>query len=544
MALDPSSSAAAGVVRRFALVAAANDGGPGRAPLQYALSDAERFASVLGDLGGVSPDDAIVLKQPKRSELEGAIDLMQRRVARARAAGDEAGRTEVIFYYSGHADDDGLLLGGDRFPYRLLRDRLDQMPAEVRIAVLDACASGVFTRLKGGVRRQPFQIDESADMRGHAFLTSSAASEAAQESDRLGASYFTHYLVSGLRGAADVTGEGKVTLNEAYQFAFNETLGNTLDTKGGAQHPSYDINLSGTGDVVITDLRETPTTLVLSEGLDGRFFVRNARHELVVELYKPYGRKVELGLEPGRYEVHLQREAVALLAKPSLADGSRLVLDPAQFTPTRPLPTRARGGLVPGPFALTGRNRIELNIGTWSAPRATYTPPLSAGADAVDVSTGLQYTRFLREDLALTFGPRVLTSASEGTSLTGSYAATVAIVSLPVGVRWNPMKGPLHMRAVRPYLSLGVGPLIGVASGGSVDAGGALAGSRTRATIGARPGAGVDLLLGRHFLLGVDAGYQWMVPFSDAVGARDSYNGFQLGISIGLLFGKGSAPLE
>ena len=32
---------AAGAIRRFALVTAANDGGPDRPPLQYALSDAE-----------------------------------------------------------------------------------------------------------------------------------------------------------------------------------------------------------------------------------------------------------------------------------------------------------------------------------------------------------------------------------------------------------------------------------------------------------------------------------------------------------------------
>jgi uncharacterized caspase-like protein len=68
----------------------------------------------------------------------------------------------------------------------------------VRIAVLDACASGAFTRLKGGKPRKAFLVDESASMRGHAFLTSSAATEAAQESDHIGASYFTHYLVSGL----------------------------------------------------------------------------------------------------------------------------------------------------------------------------------------------------------------------------------------------------------------------------------------------------------------------------------------------------------
>src|SRR4029079_8482445 len=129
--------------------------------------------------------------------------------------------------------------------------------------------------------------DESSDMRGHAFLTSSAETEAAQESDRIRASYFTHYLISGFRGAADLSGAGKVTLNEAYQFAFNETLGRTVDTRGGAQHPSYDINLTGTAAVVMTDARKQPATLVLGEDLDGRFFIRNAAQELVVELYKP-----------------------------------------------------------------------------------------------------------------------------------------------------------------------------------------------------------------------------------------------------------------
>ena len=107
----------------------------------------------------------------------------------------------------------GCCWGDDRYSYRTLRDRLDQIPADVRIAVLDACSSGAFTRVKGGRARPPFMIDEAADMRGHAFLTSSAETEAAQESDRIRASYFTHYLISGFRGAADVSGDSKVTLN-------------------------------------------------------------------------------------------------------------------------------------------------------------------------------------------------------------------------------------------------------------------------------------------------------------------------------------------
>ena len=220
-----------------------------------------------------APANQTILRQPTLRGMTEALDLLTRHVTEGRRGG---GRTEVILYYSGHADEKGLLLGDDRYSYRTLRDRLDQIPADVRIAVLDACSSGAFTRIKSGRPRPAFLVDESADMRGHAFLTSSSESEAAQESDRIRASYFTHYLISGFRGAADLSGDGKVTLNEAYQFAFNETLGKTVDTKGGAQHPSYDINLSGTGDVVMTDVRQTTATLVLGEELEGRFFVRTA----------------------------------------------------------------------------------------------------------------------------------------------------------------------------------------------------------------------------------------------------------------------------
>ena len=67
-------------------------------------------------------------------------------------------------------------------------------------------------------------VSAAQDVEGHAFLTSSSADEAAQESDRIGGSFFTHYLITGLRGGADANADGKVTLGEAYQFAFAETV--------------------------------------------------------------------------------------------------------------------------------------------------------------------------------------------------------------------------------------------------------------------------------------------------------------------------------
>ena len=44
------------------------------------------------------------------------------------------------------------MLGGQRVPYRQLRSWIDGAGADVRIAILDSCASGALLRLQG---RQP-----------------------------------------------------------------------------------------------------------------------------------------------------------------------------------------------------------------------------------------------------------------------------------------------------------------------------------------------------------------------------------------------------
>jgi len=531
-------------VHRFVLVVGANDGGSDRPELRYAVSDAERFASVLVDLGGVPADHLKVLKQPKLRELVDALDELTARVGEARlaAAANGGGRTEVLVYYSGHADEKSLLIGEDRYSYQSLRERLNEIPADVRIAVLDACASGAFTRAKGGRKRPPFLVDESSDMQGHAFLTSSAETEAAQESDHIGASYFTYYLVSGLRGAADVTGEGKVTLNEAYQFAFNETLGRTVDTKGGAQHPSYDINLTGTGDVVMTDLRQTTATMVLGGELDGRIFVRNARQELVVELYKPYGRTVELGLEPGTYEVRVERETRALLAHSQIAEGQRVVLEPDQFTPTKPEPTRRRGDEALR-FALSGRNRLELRLGMSTA--GGFRPSGGSawvGSDVGNVTAGFQYTRFLSETLALTLALHAQSvMAGTGVDATGAHVGSQQVIRIPLGLRWNPSRKDFRRKTVKPYLAAGLGPVIGTAAGISSGPSGAVVGTRMLGALGGILGGGVDVMLGRSCSVGLSAGYDWMADFAEPLGGRRNYSGAEVTLSVGWLFGKGDA---
>jgi len=329
-------------IQRWAVVIGANDGGAGRESLRWAVRDAERVAAVLTEIGGVLPERSLLLKDPPKADVERALATVTGSILQAQAA-DPSVRTELVLYYSGHADPAGLLLGSQRFEYATLRRQLDLVPADVRVVVLDACASGALLRAKGGTPVDAF-VDVGGAAKGHAYVTSAAADEVAQESDRLEASFFTHHLVAGLRGAADTNHDGHVTLVEAYEHASRETLAGTAETISGPQHPSYDIQLAGRGDLVLTELANGPR-LVLDGTIEGRVFVRDASGELVGETDKIAGVDIALALPPGPYRVAvvLGREVyaadVALAADARVGRASLADAGPA-------LSTRERGGTL------------------------------------------------------------------------------------------------------------------------------------------------------------------------------------------------------
>jgi len=453
-----------GPARRFALVVGANRGAADRIPLRYAVADAQRFAEVVSQMGGVLPADRIDLHDPDRKALLAAL---QRTGAQAAAAKATAARVEVIFYFSGHADDKGLMLGRETVPYRELRTAVSGMGADVGITILDACASGAITRLKGGKTHPAFLTGPGSEIQGYAFLTSSSENETAQESERLRGSFFTHALVSGLRGAADVTGDGRVTLNEAYQFAFHETLVQTAPTEGGTQHPSYDIRMAGTGEVVMTDVRQTSSSLVLGEEMEGRFVVLSDKSRLVAELYKPAGRRAELGLDAGEYEVFFEQEKRRLTSKVVLAEGTHQELRREQLKEAPRTATRSRGGQVSGDerFSLDERVRAQVGVGSWSS-RFTFL----YGSN-----------RWLA--LELGFG----TPAFGGST------------DLLLGARYYP---PLDGR-LRPYAGAAVGriqvpeqvPIEGLPGSWAI---------YDRAVLGGEVKAGADVFMSRHFSLNLD----------------------------------------
>src|SRR6185312_12712166 len=97
-----SSATVDGVrLRRFALMAGFNDGGPTRPQLRYATSDARAMSRVLESLG-VAADDIVFVSDATRTAFLSAFDRLGRLVAGGQRAGV---RREVVVYYSGHSDE-------------------------------------------------------------------------------------------------------------------------------------------------------------------------------------------------------------------------------------------------------------------------------------------------------------------------------------------------------------------------------------------------------------------------------------------------------
>jgi hypothetical protein len=320
----PSDSARP--LRRYLLAAASDDGGPGRSRLRFSSDDARGVASVMRGLGGVSTDDAVLLLDADSGRFLSSLETLSSRMLRAR---DSGVRVELMVYYSGHSDEDGLLLGGTRLSWSRLRRTLEASPAEIRLAVLDACASGAALRSKGGLRRQAFRIEGADRLRGQAFLTSSRAEEASQESDRLRGSFFTHAFLAGLRGAADADGDGKVTLLEAYRYAYDQTVAGTSDTRTGPQHPEFDLDLSGSGDVVLTDLSQAGALLDLPANLSGRLQVSDSSGEVLADVHKTPGRGLSLGLPAGNWRVELSDSTGRRSRRVDLPPGARVAWSPS-----------------------------------------------------------------------------------------------------------------------------------------------------------------------------------------------------------------------
>jgi hypothetical protein len=324
---------------RLAVVVGANIGAPGDEPLRYAESDARRVRDLMVELGHVRPDRALLVERGGPEDVLRAITEVRGRAAEIERSGR---RVTLFFYYSGHGNDEALHLPRGLLSLETLRRELATVPANVRLVVLDSCRTG--GREKGVRRGPPFALAVAvAGPAGAVEIRAAADGEAAQESEELAGAVFTHFWLSALRGAGDVDGDGRVTLAEAYAYAYRRTLWRS-GASAGLQHPTMTAELSGAGELVLTSPAVATATIEVPAGAERYLVFALPSAAVMGELPGEGGAR--LALPTGRYLVARHARRGASVSVVDLSWGGRRRLSDGDFRPVAREELIARGGEV------------------------------------------------------------------------------------------------------------------------------------------------------------------------------------------------------
>jgi len=282
---------------------------------------------VLLTVGGFNARDIQELLDPSPEQLLAALD---RELASAAQQPEE---TLLFFYYSGHADDHAIFPHGEPLPFAALKARLDDARAKLRIGVLDSCRGGSWTGSKGLKKAEPFEIDVAPKLaeEGSVLIASSSGQESAHETEALQGSFFTHHWNAGLRGAADRSGDGRVTVGEAFDYARALTIRDTALIGQEPQHPSFQMKLTGRQDFALSTLVNQRTTLLFDQATGPTEIVR-LNDGLVIAETPPGPRRVRLGLPAGSYLVRRRAADGVFVRIVTLAAGSPTSLAETDLT--------------------------------------------------------------------------------------------------------------------------------------------------------------------------------------------------------------------
>jgi hypothetical protein len=351
----------------YAVVIGANTGAAGQDTLDFAESDAERVATVLQNVGHYRDNYIIKLTQPSSQSLQQTLAEMRNRLQNRQRGGE---KTLFLFFYSGHSRAEMLNLGKEEVPLSRLRSELESLPATLKVVILDACQSGAFSKVKGVRATEDFSVNSINQLNasGIAVMASSTASELSQESKKLGSSFFTHYLVVALLGAGDKNLDGKVTLEEAYQYAYHRTLAATAVTAVGKQHVTFETALRGKGEVPLTYPMRSGSSMVLPKSARGDFLITNtATQTVVAEVHKVPRQTVQLALPPGSYQIIVTDGGKAQECQHRIPQGGVSVFE-ADNCRRIDLETYSQKGLLRGK-----RWGIETSVGFGDSPSDAYT---------------------------------------------------------------------------------------------------------------------------------------------------------------------------
>ncbi len=205
-------------------------------PLRYTDDDAYQvYAFLKSPEGGALPDQQINVLIDENATRENILHSLRSIFLRA----DE--NDVLLFYFSGHGlkgaflpiDYDGqenLLF------HEEIKDVLRLSRAKHKLILADACHSGSLLSLKAPLQtllKKYYRAFEDVSG-GTALLMSSKGEEYSLEDGGLRSGIFSHFLIRGLKGAADEDHNKIVTIQELYDYVFY----NVKEYTGNVQTPT------------------------------------------------------------------------------------------------------------------------------------------------------------------------------------------------------------------------------------------------------------------------------------------------------------------
>ncbi len=205
-------------------------------PLRYTDDDAYQvFAFLKSPEGGALPDEQVNVLIDENATKGNILNSLRSIFLRA----DE--NDVLLFYFSGHGlkgaflpvDYDGL---DNQLFHEEIKDILRLSRAKHKLILADACHSGSLLSLKGPLQtilKKYYRAFEDVSG-GTALLMSSKGEEYSLEDGGLRSGIFSHFLIRGLKGAADSDENKIVTIQELYDYVFS----NVKEYTGNVQTPT------------------------------------------------------------------------------------------------------------------------------------------------------------------------------------------------------------------------------------------------------------------------------------------------------------------
>ncbi|MBL8025528.1 MAG: caspase family protein [Fibrobacteres bacterium] len=320
-------------VEKIALIIGNNIGLKDDIPLSYASDDAKRIYDVFTTIGGVAKERSYLLQNKPLSAIEDAFTEIAGRSKELKLNGKSV---QVILYFSGHGSPEAFHINGKRFPIEDIQKRFENMNADLKILIADACNSGSLIQPKGGTISTPYNVKFNNDInvKGSVIITSSSAGEFSHESMDLKGSLFTHYLVSGLLGASDLDADGNITLWEVYGYANTNVQREGMKSKDFRQSPNFDIDVRGTENLILTQVNKGSSILRFIGCMPGKYKVLNSTNIIpVAEVYINNNKPTNLALPIGTYIIQHNTDDAAFISTADLSWGGSLTVSGKSFKP-------------------------------------------------------------------------------------------------------------------------------------------------------------------------------------------------------------------